>query len=191
MVLYCHPNMPCFSTAVLTAFPRLSTTCSYVIRERPLFIRLKLGVDSQCMLQVRVSTTVCKVRLPWDALARISLPPNRCNAYVGAVLHDIAVRNPSSIEHCLSSRLFQWPQKNTRSDIATCAPGKSWSFVIVDEYLFSLGFPSKVASSGKCGKSRYLGSSGSSCLCRFDGSMVKESKMLIDSHRDRLERDEH
>ena len=44
-------------------------------------------------------------------------------------------------------------------DELTWAPGKSWSLVIVVEYLFSTGCPSRVALSGRWGNLRYLGSS--------------------------------
>lgn len=44
--------------------------------------------------------------------------------------------------------------------------------MIVDEYLFSNGFPSCEASSGRWGKSRNLGSSGSCCFLGFAESML-------------------
>jgi hypothetical protein len=49
--------------------------------------------------------------------------------------------------------------------------------VSVEEYLFNAGFPSRVASSARCGKERKRGSSGSRCFSRLRGSIVIDNCM--------------
>ena len=61
----------------------------------------------------------------------------------------------------------------TTANLLTCAPGKLWPVVSVDDHLFSTGVPSSVfVPSGRCGKLRKRGSSGSRCFSRFLGSIA-------------------
>jgi hypothetical protein len=61
----------------------------------------------------------------------------------------------------------------TCTGMCTWAPGKLCPVVSVDDHLFSAGVPSSFfVPSGRCGKLRKRGSSGSRCFSRFLGSIV-------------------
>jgi hypothetical protein len=97
IVPYCHPSMPCFSTACLTVLPR-SCTGSMLVSE------LSSGIDvayNDCLDLVSIQPTLCMFI---DLLARISLPPDRSNAHLWSCLHHFFVWHACCIQHCLSSR---------------------------------------------------------------------------------------
>ena len=91
----------------------------------------------------------------------------------GSFFMEVLLGTPAAYSIAYSKHLASMSESHTGKaiDERTWAPGKSWSFVKVDEYLFSAGWPSRVAPSGRQGKSRNRGCSGFRCLSRFDGSI--------------------
>ena len=113
---------------------------------------------SQCILPSKIRVVYEEDKVS-NVLAWITLPPHGCYAHMWTVLHCMPVWHSRSVQHRLPVAVSN-NQRHVGYHIRlTCAPGKSCSLVMVEEYLLRIGFPSRVASSGRWGKSRKRGSS--------------------------------
>lgn len=123
------------------------------------------------------------------SLARVAFPPHRSNAHVRPVFHCLTIGHTSSVKHRLSNISLIFGANSCENEY-TCAPGKSWPLVIVEEYLLRTGLSSLEASSGRWGKSKNLGCSGSFCFSIFEGSISKDcGRVAFYSRRGERNRD--
>lgn len=184
-VLYCHASMLSCSMCFLISLPSPSTASSqyFLVCTAPThrcgsagagryWMRVFESVDLQCVLhdgQYYDATSVGETHLH-------GLPSHHTLAIptCGYVFMASLLGTPAAYSIACNTSQFRYMP--TSVGRCTWAPGKLWPVVSVDDHLFSAGVPSSfLVPSGRCGKLRKRGSSGSRCFSRLLGSIVDVS----------------
>lgn len=107
--------------------------------------RLSLVTHNVCCTHHSISfqAPIDKGNVTNNVLAWIALPPNTRNADLRRRLHRLLVWHSSAVQHSLLSLSHQLPISMCSiptcgdCEVHTCAPGKSWSFVMRRDQRFS------------------------------------------------------